>query len=105
MNKLAVFFERNIQIYFFAFIASIVLSIWIGYRDTVINPDGICYILSAQMVGTASIKDVMHLCPQAQWPFYSTLIYAVVKLSHFSYHAAANILNALFSLLSVMMFV
>jgi len=92
-------------IYIIALIASLTLSFWIGERDSVINPDGICYLLSAQILGFSSIKEAMHFCPQAQWPFYSTLIYTVVKISHLSYHTAANVLNAGFSLLSVMTFI
>jgi len=105
MNKLILSRERDSQIYVFAFLTSIVLSYFIGYRNHVINPDGICYLLSAQIVGSAPIKDVMHLCPQSQWPFYSALIYALAQLSHFSYSASAHIINGIFSLISIGMFI
>lgn len=92
-------------LYLVALTTSLLLSFWLSYRETVINPDGICYLLSAQTVGTSSIKEVMHLCPQSQWPFYSVLIYAVTQLSHFSYSTSAYLLNAFFSLLSVTAFI
>src|SRR5579883_222646 len=101
----AAWLENDNLLYVFALTASLILSFWLSYRETVINPDGICYLLSAQTVGTASLKEVIHLCPQSQWPFYSVLIYAVSQASHFSYTASAYFLNALFSLLSVTAFI
>lgn len=105
MSKLAISFGNEKQIYVVALLTSIALSYLIGYRNAVINPDGICYLLSAQTVGSASFKDVMHLCPQSQWPFYSTLIYALVQISHLSYAAAAYLLNGLLTLISVVTFI
>lgn len=105
MGKLTLSIGRDRQIYAFAFLVSIVLSYLVGYRNVVINPDGICYLLSAQIVGSASIKDVMQLCPQSQWPFYSTLIYALVQMSHFSFTASAYLLNAFFSVITVVTFI
>ncbi|VVC76459.1 hypothetical protein AQUSIP_17720 [Aquicella siphonis] len=105
MRDKALAFVRENQIYFIAFLTSLLISACIDYRDSVINPDGICYLLSAQMVGSAPIKEVMQLCPQSQWPFYSTLIFAFVKLTHLSFPMAAYLLNGLFSLISVMMFI
>lgn len=97
--------KGNTVIYIFALLASLLISFGVEQRNAVINPDGICYLLSAQIVGFSSLKDVMHLCPQAQWPFYSILIYNVVKISHLSYHAAATLLNTFFSLISVVTFI
>jgi len=105
MSKIAVWFEHERVLYFFAFTASILLSFWLGYRETVINPDGICYLLSAQMVGVATLTDVMHLCPQSQWPFYSILIHVFVQISHLSYMAAAYLLDGFFSLVSIVTFI
>jgi hypothetical protein len=106
MRKLITLFGRNDrQIYGVALLTSILLSFLICYRNLVINPDGICYLLSAQVIGSASIRDAMHFCPQAQWPFYSTLIYALVQISHLSFAASAHVLNGLFSLASVITFI
>lgn len=105
MKERALTLLQGNQLYIFAILSSLLISVCIGYRDSVVNPDGICYLLSAQMVGSAPIKEVMQLCPQSQWPFYPTLIFAFVKLTHFSYPMAAFMLNSLFSLISVMMFI
>lgn len=91
-------------IYFFSIAVSVLLSAGIAYREALINPDAICYLLSAQLLSKASISDAMHLCGQAEWPFYSVLIYSVVKVTHVSYAAAAYLLNGVFSLLSVTFF-
>lgn len=104
MSKVAILRNENL-IYIVAFITSILLSFWIGHRESVINPDGICYLLSAQQVGTTSLKEVMHFCPQAQWPLYSALIYGFAQISHFTYASAANFLNSIFSLISVLAFI
>jgi len=93
------------QVYIFAILTSVLLSLLIGYRDSVINPDGICYLMGAEMLGSHSLRDVMHLCPQSQWPFYSTLIYAFAQISHVSYGLSAQLLNGLLSLVSVITFV
>jgi hypothetical protein len=103
MHKSALVYNQ--RIYVFAFVVSILISFWIGYRDAVINPDGICYLLGAQLVGTASLHEVLHLCPQSSWPFYSTLIYAFAHLSHFSYPISAYVLNGLFSIISTLAFI
>lgn len=104
MNKMTLWKDEHNKIYFFALFSSIFLSLWISYHS-LINPDGICYLLSAELVGTTPLKDIIHFCPQAQWPFYTTLIYALGKLTHLSYFASAHILNALFSVMTVLSFI
>jgi hypothetical protein len=105
MNKLYNAFHRDQQVYVFAILTSILLSLLLGYRNSVINPDGICYVMGAKLLDSGSIKDVMQFCPQSKWPFYSTLIYALGQLSHLSYGVSAHLLNAGLSLISVLMFV
>ena len=97
--------QHKRAIYFFAVLASALLSLWIGYREEVINTDAICYLLSAQIIGETGIRGAMHLCGQAKWPFYSALIYGFVQISHLPYFIAAYLLNGFFSILSVTMFV
>lgn len=92
------------KVFFFTGMMSVVLSIWGAYSETVINPDGICYLLSAQSLDQQSWQQMMHLCPQSSWPFYSMLIHFLASLSHLSYSAAAYVLNSFFSLLSVLAF-
>jgi hypothetical protein len=84
---------------------SLILSFWVGVRDNVINPDGICYLLGAQYFETAGLKDVIHFCPQSQWPFYSALIFGMVKLTHLSYLHAAQLINAILSMTTVLSFI
>src|SRR5260221_14698638 len=92
---------RTSTLFIFTFLLSILMSAWLGYRETVINPDAICYLLSAKMVGTNGIHPAMQLCDQARWPFYATLIYGFVHLTHLSYSLSAYLLDGIFSLLSV----
>ncbi len=47
----------------------------------------------------------MHLCDQSKWPFYSVLIYAIARLTHFSYLNSAFLLNGFFTLISVLTFI
>ncbi len=90
--------------YFVAAIMSLLLSAWISTRETVINPDGICYLMSAQAFDVMSFSQVMQLCPQSGWPFYSWLIHAVMSLTGASALASANSIDAFFSLISVLAF-
>lgn len=90
--------------YLTAAIVSLLLSAWISARETVINPDGICYLMSAQAFNVMSFSQVMQLCPQSGWPFYPWLIHTVMSLTGASALVAANSLDAFFSLLSVLTF-
>lgn len=103
MNKFMLANHEAKKLYSFAFIASVLLSLIISY-GSMLNPDGICYLLSAEKLKTSSLKEVMHFCPQAQWPFYSTLIYLVEKFTPLSYFTSAHLLDSLFTLLSVFAF-
>jgi hypothetical protein len=91
-------------VYLVAVLASLVLSAWIGLRETVINPDGICYLETAATIGKAGLQAAAQLCDQAKWPFYPFLIYGFVKLTHISYLNAAWVLNSIFSLTTVVAF-
>jgi hypothetical protein len=93
------------KIYYLAFLLSIVFSVWMtGRAGSLVNPDGICYLLSAQSLGENTLAQVMHLCAQSQWPFFSWLIHLVVRGVHVSYPVAAYFLDGVFSTLSVLMF-
>lgn len=99
------FFARERAIYFVSIAVSLLLSLWIAYQGNVINPDGICYLLSAQAVGQTGINSAIHLCNQAHWPFYPILIYYFSWLTHLPLKTAATTLNSLFSLISVVTFI
>jgi hypothetical protein len=91
-------------IYFSAAILSLLLSGWMIATSSIINPDGICYLQSAEMMKN-SFSDAMHLCGQAKWPFYSFLIYSVSKWTSFSDLNSAYFLDAVLSLISVLTFI
>lgn len=99
------FLENNTYLlYCFLIIASIVLSVWAVLQGNIINPDGTCYLLSAEIMKT-SFHDAMHVCGQAKWPFYAFLIHHFTEALSLTYPQAAYILNGCFSLISVLMFV
>lgn len=104
MNSMSIN-QREKSLYLIVVLASVCLSFFLAYRETVINPDAICYLLSAEAVGKSGIFGAMQLCGQAKWPFYSVLIYQFVQLTHFSYAVAAYVLNGFFSLVSVIAFI
>ncbi len=91
----------------FAFVVSLsfLFSLITIYFDSVINPDGICYLLSAQSLGYESVRSVLHLCAQSQWPFYSSLIFALTKTLSFSYLTSAYVIDAFCSMGSALIFV
>lgn len=96
---------RQSAVYLFAIAVSLLLSLWIDYHESIINPDAVCYLMSAEAFGQLGLKGAMHLCGQAKWPFYSALIYGLVQVTHLSYSSAAYLLDAFFSALSVSMFI
>lgn len=103
--NLRIWYRRESTLYWLAACTSLVLSIWIASQQSIINPDAICYLLSAESIAHRGIKEAMNLCGQAKWPFYSVIIYSVVKATHLSYPTAAYLANSFFSLISVIMFI
>lgn len=91
-------------IYSIAALFSLLLSLISGLRLDVINPDAICYLQSAKMTAQG-LHAVMQTCPQANWPLYSILIFAVTQLTHTSAFLSAFLLNSLFSVISVISFI
>ena len=104
MNR-DIHFPRENFVYLFAICASILLSLWISSHQVIINPDAICYISSAEIIGKSGLQAAMQLCGQAKWPIYSILIYGLAHVSHFSYPIAAYTLNGFFSLISIVLFI
>lgn len=96
--------NNPLVLYYLAAIVSLLLSGWIACRETIINPDAICYLQSAAVVGAGGLRKAMNLCVQAQWPFYSVLIYLLGTLTHLPLLVSAYIWNALFTALSVVTF-
>lgn len=96
--------NRPIMVYMVAGLLSLFLSFYIASHIDVVNPDAICYLQSAQAM-TQGLHIAMNLCGQAQWPFYSILIFLVAKTTHLSFTDSAYLLNSLFSLISVLTFI
>jgi hypothetical protein len=96
--------KQRFTLYGIAALCSILLSLWAALKTSVINPDGICYLQSAEAMDKGLLI-ATHLCAQAKWPFYSILIFGVIKLTHFSSLVAAYVLNGLFSLITVIAFI
>ena len=92
-------------VYFVAMLGSILMSAWITVNASVINPDAICYVLSAEAIVTSGFSKAMQLCPQAKWPLYSFFIYGFAQLTHLSYVVSAYILDGFYTLISVVMFI
>lgn len=101
MNAL---FTRDNSVFYAAACISLFISIILNYSEIIINNDGICYLLSAEMIKHKGLLAAMNLCGQAKWPFYSILIYFLANLTTLSYLAAAKVCNAVFSMLSVVFF-
>lgn len=95
--------ERNLLL--FAAFISVLLSLWHDVRLSVINPDAICYLSSAAAIDQLGMRGAIQLCGQAQWPFYSMIIYALNHLTHLSYLTSAFVIDGVFSLISVMTFI
>lgn len=92
-------------VYLFAICCSLLLSSWLAYKQILINPDAICYLQSAKIIGAGGLRKAMNLCPQAQWPFYSVLIYSLATIFHLSVEIAAYAVDAFFSTLTVVTFI
>jgi hypothetical protein len=97
-------FQSKRTVYFAAALFSILLSLFSILQKDVLNPDGICYVQSAESIKNG-LHYAMNLCGQAKWPFYSVLISGVHFITSFSYENSAYLLNSLFSLVSVLTFI
>ncbi|MDR3491700.1 MAG: hypothetical protein P4M12_06605 [Gammaproteobacteria bacterium] len=97
--------SRNYIIYLLAALVSVFLSYDGSLRGAVINPDGLCYLQSAEAMTTADFHTAMNVCGQAQWPLYSMLIYGLAAVTKISYISAAFTVNGLFTLISVLTFI
>ncbi len=91
-------------VYPIAVFFSLLLSYWIGAREAVINPDAICYLQSAESISTVGLHAATQLCDQSHWPFYSLLIFTLVRVTHISYLSSAYLWDGFFSCVSVLTF-
>lgn len=96
--------RQHWSVYLTAIFFSIALSVWASVGNEVINPDAICYLQSAQSM-PQGLRFASQLCDQAKWPFYSALIFSFARVTHFSYLHSAEMLDGIFSLISVVTFI
>lgn len=96
--------KASFPIYLISALISLIISFITYFKIAVINPDGICYLKSAESL-PKGYAYMTHLCDQAYRPFYSILIFLVHQLSHLSYFYSSFLLNSFFSLVSVCLFI
>lgn len=96
--------QKKSSVYIVAGFLSLLLSFWLSIRETVINPDAICYLQSAADM-KLGLQVGMHICDQAKWPFYSILIFGLHQIFGLSFEAVAYLLNAILTLISVITFI
>lgn len=90
--------------YGLAALISLCLSASIYFKSVMVNPDAICYLLSANTLQQSNLGSAMSLCGQAAWPFYSVMIFLFAKSFSLSLLTSAFVLNALLTLISVLAF-
>jgi len=91
-------------IYVTAISLSVMISLFITLSIDVINPDGVCYLLSAETMEDG-LRQATKVCDQAGWPLYAWLIAKTVSITHLSDIHAAFLLNTLLSTCSVWFFI
>lgn len=101
MRKLAKAEVRS-RIIFFLVVGSTLVSMWSVYADPIINIDGILYIRSAEAFFRNDIDSAISLY---KWPFYPYLIHLVHGATGIDRILAAHLLNALFNILTCLVFV
>lgn len=96
--------NRPLIVYVTAFIISFILSWNAYYHIQLINPDAVCYFVSAAAM-EKGVHYAMHLCGGAAWPLYSWLIYQLHGLTHLSIYQSGYLLNSLVTVISVLSFI
>jgi len=81
---------------------SLVLSIWSIGIDSVINNDGVIYVLAAELLSSGDWESALEIY---RWPFYPWLIMLVGDTLGISYKIAGHSLNSVFFALIVIFFV
>jgi len=98
INKL----YKKYNIYIWAVLASIVLTlIKLAYNQP-FNVDGILYLKSAAAFTDQGLKQAMEIYP---WPFYSISIALTAKITYLSYLHSAYLLSAILDTMIVILFI
>ena len=94
------FAERNVYLCFT--LLSLILSAWCIYADNIINIDGIFYLSAASLFADGQWAEAFAIY---KWPAYSILIGAIIFVSGLEPFYAAQVANAAFDSLSVIIFI
>lgn len=86
----------------FSVIASLILSAWSGYAQQIPNPDATYYLRAAELFEAGRWEEALKVY---RWPFYSMTIAAAMKLTSASAFVGAQLINAIFDCLIVVIFV
>lgn len=96
--------KQQSWIFISAIFFTMLLCVLSAIRTDVINPDGICYLQSAESM-QSGLRAAVNLCGQARWPFYSMLIYGLAHATGFSFLFSAYLINFIFSIFSSVIFI
>lgn len=91
-------------LYLSAILISFFFTVLAVNNRSVINPDGLCYVLSAEHYAQYGLKQAMQFCGQASWPFYSVILSLTAKVTTVSMEHAAFILNGIFDAATIILF-
>lgn len=97
--------SQSFFLYVSAILLSGILTAFAVSHRSVLNADGLCYLLSAEQFTQSGLKQAMQLCGQAAWPFYSVLLAMIARVSTLPLEHTAFVLNAMFDATSVLFFV
>lgn len=90
------------SILLFSAVASFVLSAWSAYAQQIPNPDAMYYLRAAELFQAGQWEEALKIY---RWPFYSVTIAAVMKITGASAFVGAQLVNAIFDCLIVIIFV
>jgi len=90
------------QLYLMAAAASVVLSIWGAWAQYVPNPDAATYLRAAELIADGRWTAAVELY---RWPTYSVAIAAVMTLTGVKALLAAQIVNAVFTVVTTVAFI
>ena len=90
------------QLYLIAAAASLALSIWGAWAQFVPNPDAALYLRAAELIADGRWTAAVELY---RWPTYSVAIAAVMTLTGMKALLAAQIVNAVFAVVTTVAFI
>lgn len=83
-------------------VGSLIIAVWTGYIDPVINPDGVIYVLTANTFLSGNFQDGF---VYYKWPLYPLTIAAISKIIHLPAEYSALLFNAVMRAVGGMAFI